>query len=177
MDKFKLLCGLLLAVLVGCTGMSRQEGEPLERWTAFESSQLQPKQLKSLQAEVIFIREPGVVTGGAVDIFINGDYLTSLLDGGYKSVVLCAQRQRVDSRFSNQQNFSNRQAGEIFDFPSDRLTYVRVKKGLNGQPELERLDANAEMISTGKFGRAQSQTLSRVPTAESCAAAAFKNKK
>lgn len=164
----KLLCVLLMIVVVGCTGMSRQDGKPLEKWTVFESSRLKPKQLKPSQAEVVFIREPGVVAGGAVDIFINGDYLTSLLDGGYKPVVVCATRQRINSRFSNQRDFFAHQVGATFDFPASQLTYIRVKKGLNGQPELERLDSNAGAISTGKLGRLQSQTISRVSTPARC---------
>lgn len=73
--------------------------KPAEEWTNFNESS-DTKEAAS-HANVVFLRAAKATQKQAVNLFVNGEYLTSLLAGGYKKTSVCLGRNRLGASIVN----------------------------------------------------------------------------
>ncbi|MDH2999951.1 hypothetical protein A1D23_07600 [Chelonobacter oris] len=133
--KITALSTLLLA---GCVSNSDLSGR-LEQWKTFDNQSYNIENTSDLsekEAKIIFIREN--VPSTAINIFINGEYLTSLLNNAYKPIVVCADNQQLTVAYNENDNFNNRYAGLKYDLKPQSVTFIRVVENHN-EVSLKRL--------------------------------------
>ncbi len=114
----KLLCSLVCLYMVGCTSNS-----------SITSS-----------ARVYFYREDDAISGPSVNIFVSGNYLTSLLDGSYRAANVCATNERLFPSFTRKHNFTDRDLGIAYNLEVGKTFYVKVIADAQGQPVFQRVE-------------------------------------
>ncbi|WP_104489762.1 OmpA family protein [Acinetobacter indicus] len=164
------LVGILgLSVLgVGCASTGPMSSN--EKWHNFDSTNtVALEELTAEQSMVVFIRKPEAVKGSAVNIFVGGEYLTSLQEGGYKVIPLCAAPTNLTAAFTdiNLNYPSVREQNNTFDLSQSRIHYFSVTQVENGQPILKALTAQQAKLAM-KNTREQVNTLPRVEKNRGC---------
>lgn len=160
MQKTVIAVGLSL-LLAACSVNSTRTGNTVEQWTNYSHSVIDTSSLKGNQALAVFYKDPALQSQG-VNIYVGGRYQASLLDGGYTTVPVCANRQLLSTSFVMDKQFGNRTDGVRYDLPAGSISYLKV--GLDGRANLvltqvPSSQAQAEM--EGLKGQVN-QTLSRV---------------
>ncbi len=133
MKKYIALAPIFLLTACMNTGLSGQ----LERWNTFNGETVSVPQMENDQAHLVIYREKNAFDAPAVNIFLEGDYLTSLINGGYKDWVVCSEDNRILPTFTRTQHFANRDTGEAFHLPAGQTTYMKVGLNKFGKPVLE----------------------------------------
>ncbi len=172
MKKYFLL-GLvssLSLVLSGCgvNGYSSSHNGKLERWTTFNGKTISLQEMGDKQSTVYFYREKasaGVDT--AINVFVDGDYLASLLKGGYRAAVICSTGERLLPSFTRNTSFADRDTGIDYNFNVGETAYVKVLEDAQGLPVFQRV-SNEEGASAVRSLRQQTQTLPRVKPNKLC---------
>lgn len=164
-----ILCVSLITIglLSGCvSGGSSQHGK-LEHWTNFDGKTIPDKTLGDRQVRVIFMRGQEAIDGPAVNIFVDGDYLASLLAGGYRRAAICSHGEKLLPSFSKNDRFADRDSGIDYHFVMGETAYVSVVNNSQGQPVFQRLtsEKGQEMLAGLKQ---ETQTLPRVKGNRSC---------
>lgn len=139
--------------------------KPLEEWHNFASSKGKPKHLGD--SNVVFMRTQEAINGRPITIYINGEYLTTLLPGGYKGVRVCSGKNSVGTAYITNDmadvDKHKRNPQHWFEMPKDskKILYVALTKSPEGYPTLKTLkpDPAIEMLKTLKE---QTHALSRV---------------
>ncbi len=158
---------LLSSMLGGCAVNGGSNGSSVEKWNNFSNTEVDQK-VNSNKANVVFVRDENN-NGKAVNIFVGGEYLASLLPNAYKQVQMCPENQKlvaietnVDDRYLTKEN-----GGQIYNIPLDKTTYLRVSQDQKGQPFF--LAMNEEEINQFKnSAKEQVHTLPRVDQNLSC---------
>lgn len=171
--NFKLAAGsLALAMLAGCAvggGQNGEDGRAVERWHNFGQGQVVAPAENA--ASVVFLREEEAIPGQSVNVFVNGEYLASLLPGGYKQSIACVGNNRLTPKYTNVRTryLEKENEGQYFDVPAGQVTYFRVVPNASGEPSLQPLDAQtAEQLVDNM--KEQVHTLPRVDKTPVCAA-------
>lgn len=149
-----------VATLSACSLPHNGVNQPLEQWTNYSADTISTEHLTANQGLVVFYRQDNI-TAPAVNIYINGDYQTSLLENGFSAIELCADQNFLSTSLSSNTKGGNRTKGMNFISTSQEITYIKVKQVRNGAPILEFVKpsvATAELSALQK----QTQTLSRV---------------
>lgn len=145
--------------LTACT--IPNSGRPLEVWQNYIPASVSTDGMAANQGLVVFYRG-GDVNGPAVNVYVNGDYQTSLLVNGFSPILLCADRNLISSSFSSNSKGGNRTQGVKFVTPSQQVTYIKIKQARNdGSPIFERVEPEVGFEEV-KALQMQSQTISRV---------------
>lgn len=136
------------------------ETAPLESWELFKEKDIASIPLSNGEGLVVFYREPQTA-GGAIDIYVNADYQTSLVDGGFSAIKLCAQQNLIAQSYTSNQSFGNHTSGVRFYTPSQQITYVKVGSNNGQTPYFTFVDSEqAEKTLAGL--KYQANVLSRV---------------
>lgn len=173
--KKTLLAVSLSFTLVACSGDDfLSQLSRMEQWTNYDSQKADSHvALDNEKALAIFYRTPDV-KGGAMNIYIEGEYQGALLDSSYTSVSVCANAQELASSFVSSQQFGHRPKGIKHSFSRGTTEYIKVVLNEKGEPTFVRVDeavAKAEMATLkGK----SAHTLSRV-TNKSCSPSSVKS--
>lgn len=118
--------GLVMAfALMGCTAQHSGQTQPLETWRNYAPNRLSQVNIGEQQGLLVFYREDDV-QGNAVNLYINGNYQTSLLENAFTPVVLCAGSQNLSVSFSSNQGFGNRTEGKVVRLNDRDITYVKL---------------------------------------------------
>lgn len=96
--------------------------------------------LKKDQAGVVFVREKGKVAGPVVNIYLDESYFTSLPEGQYQTVAVCAKNQRISTQFSGVPLKNKYARAQNWKLPAGEWTYLTVVLGEDGQPAFSALD-------------------------------------
>lgn len=160
---------LAASTLTGCAVSGSSANGPLERWDTFGGKTISEGQMGDKQSRVVFMREAGAIAGPAVNVFVDGDYLTSLLDGGYRSTVVCSTGEKVLASFNTNQRFANRDAGIDYNFVSGETAYVKVMLNATGQPVFQRISPEEGTVMMSSL-KEETQTLPRVKPNRACEA-------
>ena len=143
---------LILAIsLAGCSTSNVR---------SYNTEPVSVKSLDANQAVAVFYRKADI-NGPAVNVYVNGDYQTSLLADAYSSVAVCADKQLFTTSFSSKNNFGNRTLGMEYTLPVGQIAYFKVIMDNSGKPVLTKVGpdiAAAEIATLPKMN----QTLSRV---------------
>ena len=106
--------------------------------------------------------------GGAANIYVNGEYLASLLPGGYRYAELCPYNQRLAAAYTGRDRAYGikANAGEFYDLPQGHVSYFRVVD-TGGGPTLQAVDRGT---ASGEISglREQTHTLPRLEQNRNC---------
>lgn len=165
MKKIFLMTAVVSLLVSGCVRSSAYG--KLEQWTTLGGKTIPDAEMGDKQSRVVFLREEGAIDGPAVNIFVDGDYLTSLLDGGYRSSVVCSYGEQVLPAFSRSDSFADRDTGVDYNFVTGETAYVKVVSDDMGQPIFQRID-NADGEALIASMHEETQTLPRVKPNRLC---------
>lgn len=156
--------------LSGCSlnGASSSKGA-LEHWETFGGKTVSTGSMGDKQSRVVFMREAGAVSGPAINVFVDGSYLTSLLDGGYRSAVVCSSGEQILATVNTNKGFARRDTGIDYNFVTGETAYVKVAMNAKGQLVFQRMQA-AEGEALKETLKQQTQTLPRVKANKLCQA-------
>ncbi len=158
----KWLLVVVLVLLTGCFSTPIMTGQPLEQWDKFKGASFTPARgLDEKTAELVFIREADKVPGPAFNIYVNENYLASLLDGTYKSVVVCVDNHRVAFNFSSAEAFTNRYGGVAYPVQGNSVNYLKIVNGSDGIPTLKAIEESEALQLVSGMNKVQAHTLSR----------------
>lgn len=78
-------------------------------------------------ASAVFLRQQGAVPGQAVNIFINGEYLTSLTPGGFQQGPACVGSNRLTASYTDVSTryLEKERQGQSFATPAGRSATSR----------------------------------------------------
>lgn len=155
-----------IALLAGCASPYRVDSA-MEGSRGHGSVHLDG--VNETQASLVFLREEGAIGGKPVNIFVNGEYLASLQEGGFKQSVACAGNNRLTAHYTDVRSryLEKERQGQIFDVPAGKVSYFRVTADVKGKPELQAMDSNAGQAAVGTL-KQQMHTLSRVENLRQC---------
>jgi outer membrane protein A (fragment) len=156
---------LLLALFA--TNSNAQMPQLAEQWQTFGAPVPANESVTPGWAGAIFYRPAGA-GGPAANIYVNGEYLASLLPGGYRYAELCPYNQRLASAYTGQDPAYNIKAGagEFYDLPKGYVSFFRVIDGGMG-PSLQAVNRATAGRDLGLL-REQVHTLPRLEQNRSC---------
>ncbi len=162
-----LILSVFSLVLSACTsGMSSSNGK-LERWATFDGKTIPMEKMGDKQATVYFYREKGAFVGPAVNVFVDGDYLASIKEGGYRATLVCSTGERIFPSFTKNTGFADRDTGIDYNFEVGTVSYVKILLNKAGLPVFLRVSENEGKQAIGRLAQ-QTQTLPRVKDNRSC---------
>lgn len=131
-----------------------------------------PQELKmnADQGGLVFLREKADANQAAVNLSIDGQYLTSLLPGGTSQVAVCAQPVRVTAvQTSRDVGYMRKLAeqGSVFSVQSGTVTYILVKTNDDNLPSLTVMDETAAK-NLLRSNQVHPHTLARVRNQQNC---------
>ena len=114
-------------------------------------------------ASAVFLRPVDAVPGQAVNIFVNGEYLTSLTPGGFKQSATCVGSNRLTASYTDVSTryLEKERQGQSFATPAGSVSYFQVGADASGKPTLQQLDATAGQALADQL-KQQGHTLPRV---------------
>lgn len=168
-----LILGVLSLVLSACTSGGSSSNGKLERWTTFDGNTIPLAQMGDKQATVYFYREQDAFVGPAVNVFVDGDYLASVKEGGYRAALVCSTGERILPSFTKNGGFADRDTGIDYNFEVGSVSYVKILLNNAGQPVFQRVSADEGQNAIGRLAQ-QTQTLPRVKDNRLCQRAVMK---
>ncbi len=169
MKKIMLYSVAFSALLLGACSHNQNYGKGLERWTTFDGKTIATPKMEKNQATVYFYRDKDVEFEKVVNVFVGGDYLTSVREGGYRAAVLCAiDGDRIFPSFSRRDHFSQRSQGVRYKFESNKVSFVKVVFE-NNQPVFKMVSPEEGKKAISQL-RQETQTLPRVKQNRACPA-------
>lgn len=128
------------------------------------------------QTMAVFLREEGAFNGPAVNIFLEGKYLTSLQPGSYKMFPACANPTRMSAAFTQSKlDYANiRQGNQLYDLSARKIQYFKLAIDANQSIRIQPL-AEIEAKQILPTLREQTHTLSRVEQNKACAKTVYVN--
>ncbi len=170
MKKIMLL-GLSVLCLSACSslglGNSSSSHGKLERWTTFDGKTIKTPKMGDKQSKVFFYREKGLFDGPAVNVFVDGDYLASILDGGYREAVVCSTGERILPSFTRNTSFADRDTGVDYNFIVGETEYVKILLDNNNQPIFQKVSPEEGQAAVRDL-KQETQTLPRVKPNRLC---------
>ncbi|MDG6882606.1 Outer membrane protein II* [Phocoenobacter uteri] len=170
MKKF-IVCSLTALCLSACSSNGGSFGSSsngkLESWTTFDGNTVNLQELGDKQSKVYFYREKDAFQGPAVNVFIDGDYLASVLDGGYRAAIVCSAGDRILPSFTRNTSFADRDTGVDYNFVTGETEYVKIMLSKEGQPIFQRV-SQAEGEAAVSNLKQETQTLPRVKANRFC---------
>ncbi|NLX16348.1 MAG: OmpA family protein [Ramlibacter sp.] len=114
-------------------------------------------------ASMVVIRESDALPGQAVNIFVNGEYLTSLQPGAFRQGPACVGENRLMASYTDvSTGYQEKVApGQAVRLPAAEVSYFRVVADAQGQPVLQALDAESG-LALAQQQQEQVHTLRRV---------------
>lgn len=157
------------AMMVLALAACGHTGYPKEKWTDFRAEGVQ-QQVAANDTNLVFFRGESGNPKAAVNIYINGEYHTSLQPNGYSQKEVCAQPQRLGAYVTGFDNLykGKETGGNTYDLPKGQSAYFRVTVSENGQARLQPV-AEEEAKQEIQAGKYQNNHLSRVDKASTCA--------
>lgn len=170
MQKSLLLVVASALVLSACTSnniLSSANGK-LEHWDTFNGPTTHLyEEVGDNEVRVYFMREKDMIAQDkTVNVYVNGDYLASLKDGGQRMAVMCSHGDNVEIGLSSSKNFIDRKNGVDYNFEVGKDHYIRV--AMEGdKPVFQRLDEEQgkQLLSTLDQ---ETQTTPRTHQAKTC---------
>jgi OOP family OmpA-OmpF porin len=131
----------------------------VENWDTFEEQHLLEVQPKL--TNIIIIR-PEELKGKAINIYIDGEYISSLLPGAYTEEKVCSGKHRVNIAYTNvySRYKEKRKGGVWFEFkPASRQVFILSKE--NNILKINAYTKNDIQKLLKKYTKKQTHTISR----------------
>ena len=166
--------GVLLSSICACNLAYADTllSKPAERWVDFQSADAR-FQVQEDTAGVVFYRRADDLNGPSANIYIDGEYLASLLPNGFRYTVACPKNQRFESVFTGvayDNGYARKaESGVSADLPAGSISYFKVVANASGLPQIVRVPADEAKADLSKL-RQQTHTLPRVSAPKDCGA-------
>ncbi|MBP6862192.1 MAG: OmpA family protein [Neisseriaceae bacterium] len=170
MNKLSLLkVSVLSFILAGCAVSGGRNGQAVEQWHNFSGAQPHTEVVAE-KANVVFVRDEAFDDGSAVNVFVGGEYLASLLPGAYKQAQVCPDNQKLVAIHTDVKDryLTKAHGGQLYALTPEKTTYLRVAQNSNGQPHFLAMTAEEVAAAKGQL-KQQVHTLPRVDEAKACA--------
>ncbi len=159
---------ILCFLLLGCGNFNGSSANgPLEKWVTFDGKTVPLGEMGDKQSTVYFYREKGSFSGPAVNVFVDGDYLASILDGGYRAAIVCSAGERILPSFTTNERFADRDSGIDYNFITGETSYVKIALDENNLPIFERVDPAVGQEAISQLAQ-ETQTLPRTKPNRLC---------
>ena len=125
-------------------------------------SKEQTVQSQSVRAQIVIVR-PADLTGKAINVYIDGEYVSSLLPGAYTEESVCAGKHRISFAYTNVANRykAKRKGGKWIAVKSKaKYVFVVAKKGNSLYAGNVSPDEVSKILK--KYTKKQSHTISRL---------------
>lgn len=159
-------------LLQGCSTATNsriggRDGKPVERWSNFEQHDFSAPVSDSRYGRVIFARAKNNSEREAINIYVNGEYLASLLPKGAASVQLCRGRNKLLASYTSIKTryLDKADKGQFYSIPAAKVSYFQIEESLRGTPVFRQI--TAETFKSLDIDK-QRHTLSRVDKKQSC---------
>lgn len=162
-----LFSSLVVTLLAGCSVIGYDSGSALEHWRNYDSDRLASSQLSDKQALAVFYRTADY-QAPAVNIYINGDYHTSLLEKGYNALPVCATNTLISTSYTNSKKFGNRTEGISQTLNAQQIAYFKASKDSAGNPIFERVSEEVAKVELNDLSGKVDHALSRVSPKNRC---------
>lgn len=152
----------------GCSSLSKQS--PLEHWKTFNNGPSGVlSEVDNRHTMVVFIREKTEINRPAINIFINGNYLTSLLPGGYKTQSLCANPTKMSAAYTQSElNYSKvRQQSGVQLLTAGKIQYFKLVEDSSHAVQFQALSEEGAQAILPNL-KEQINTMSRVKNIKDC---------
>lgn len=166
MKRHDMKSALRAAVLSGMALVAfnahAQRGGTSENWTNF-GEPIALYDVSPGMAGTVVYRTGLSSTLPAVNIYLNGEYLGSLLENGYKYAETCPSHQRLSASFTQDDPAYRKKQGkgEYYDLPPGKVSFFKVVMDGSGKPTVLNVDARTAQAEMAGL-RQQTHTLSRV---------------
>jgi OOP family OmpA-OmpF porin len=168
--RLKLLLSSIL--VLGLLSTSTLFGK-IEDWDTFEGEEITQQTQDSLP--VIVITRPKNIKGTAINVYVDGEYLTSLLPGAYTIEKVCPGKHRIRLAYTNvlTRYKEKDRGGQFFRFDSNKRHFFRIVTEGNALQLQMLSDKEAEKIEDD-YTKKQTHTISRL-SKKKCAQRAGQN--
>lgn len=151
--KYSFIILMILLTTLSLSGKS-------ENWETF--SDAKELQTASNLSHMIVIRPKGV-EGQAINIYIDGEYVSSLLPGAYTEELVCSGRHRINLAYTNvvSKYKEKRRGGQWVTFNTSEkhiYTIVKTEKSL----KISAVPAQESQKYLKQFTKKQAHTISRL---------------
>jgi OOP family OmpA-OmpF porin len=165
---------LLTSVLVlGLLSTSTLFGK-IEDWDTFNGQEVTHEDQRSLPK--IIIARPENIKGTAINVYVDGEYLTSLLPGAYTIDSVCPGTHRIRLAYTNVLTHykEKEKGGQVYRFDSNKQHFFRIVAQANTL-QLQMLSPKEAENIEDDYTKKQTHTISRL-SKKKCAQRARKNK-
>lgn len=134
----------------------------VEQWDTFGEQKAKEQQTSIRTAQVVIVR-PENVSGKAINIYIDGEYISSLLPGAYTEELVCSGRHRVNLAYTNitTRYKEKRIGGDLIDFKSGEKNLYAITKE-NGKLRFKHYLQNDIPSLLKHYTKRQTHTISRL---------------
>lgn len=134
----------------------------IEEWTNFSDTDIKEPS-KGLSSVVIF-RPLNSVEGPAVNIYIDGEYQSSLLAGAYTQTSFCPGTHRFSIAYTNvlKKYKAKVKAGQKSTFRANEITYYQVEQDSKQKLKVKALSEENALALIRKLPPRQRHTISRL---------------
>lgn len=172
--KQKLLWVMVSSLLMGgvAVAQTNQQSQisPVEHWVDFKSTDAR-FDVPQKEAGVVFYRRTQDVSGPSVNVYVDGEYLASLLPNGFRYALVCPRSQRLNVEFTgaayDDGYVRKAQGGATYDFPAASISYFKVVSDTTGRPQIMRMRAEEARADLNAL-KEQAHTLPRVDVPVNC---------
>ncbi|MDO5090401.1 MAG: OmpA family protein [Cardiobacteriaceae bacterium] len=162
MLKIVVACSAVLG-MAGCSSNNAQRGGFAEQWTNFGDPISALGEVTPNMAGTVVYRTNAPASPEAVNVYMNGEYLGSLLHQGYKYAEGCPYNQRLAAAFTRDDPAYRKKenVGQYYDLPVGKISFFKIMEDASGKPTVMSVDANTARQDMAGL-RKQEHTLSRV---------------
>lgn len=138
---------------------------PVEQWHQFNTA----KKPTNNKINVVFMRGKKAIQARAINIFINGEYLTSLLPGGFKSTYVCSGSNYIGiAETAAQARYTEKNTPQYsFDLHGNEKRYFQIVADGQGQPIAQLVTEKQARTMLRKL-KEQNHVISRVDKNKEC---------
>lgn len=127
-----LLSSFVAGLLAGCSvNGGYDSASATENWNRYHPETLSSITLKEKQSLVVLYRDD-TIPGGAINVYVNGDYQASLLRNSFSPLALCAQQSLFSTSPVRTQQFGNRIEGGHYHLDAGKTHYFKLVSSANG---------------------------------------------
>jgi len=102
----------------------------IEHWNEFAKIDVSEHMEKKERLPALVIVRPKTLEGGAINVYVDGEYLTLLLPGAYTIERICPGKHRISLAYTDvkRRYKEKRVGGKFFVFKPDHTYYIGIER-------------------------------------------------
>ena len=155
MKAFK-SCVLVLIFILSSVSLSAKT----ENWENFSDKKIADS---TQSLSTIVIVRPKNIQGKAINIFVDGEYVSSLLPGAYTQDLVCPGTHRIKTAYTNiaTRYKEKKHAGQRVTFNAEKKYFYRIEY-VDSKLQLQPLSEQERATLFTKYPKKQNHTISRL---------------